>query len=147
MEGYMNKWTNYISGWKPRYFLLSKGVLSYYLTCEEVGAGCRGSVQVVHCRTISHPYDHCRLDIVLPSKRYIYLKASTPSERQQWLVSIANAKMESNDRKGESVWVDRNAEVKRLKDKCSELDANRQQLMRQVRNPLCIYMYMLTANL
>ena len=135
----MSKWTNYITGWKPRYFLLSQGVLSYYLTCEEVGAGCRGSLQVIHCRTISHPYDHCRLDIVLPSKRCLYLRASTPSERQQWLVSLANAKMEGSDRKGECVWMDRNVEVKRLKDKCSELDTNRQQLMRQVSSSLFIY--------
>ena len=131
----MNKWTNYLSGWKSRYFMLNQGILSYYLSCEEVGAGCRGSVRIIHCQTISHPYDHCRLDIVLPSKRCLYLKASTPSERQQWLVALANAKMESDDRKLEvagNVWVDRNVDLKMLKVKRNELDASRQQLLRQV---------------
>ncbi|KAI6654867.1 Pleckstrin homology domain-containing family A member 8-like [Oopsacas minuta] len=136
MEGYLSKWTNYISGWKRRYFLLNQGVLSYYLSCEEVEAGCRGSVQVIHCRPISHPHDHCRLDIALPSKRCIYLKASTSSERQQWLVALANAKMESEDNKrekeGSNVWVDRNVDVMRLKDKRNEFDTNRQLLLRQI---------------
>lgn len=30
MKGFLLKWTNYIKGYQRRWFVLSKGVLSYY---------------------------------------------------------------------------------------------------------------------
>lgn len=29
IEGYLKKWTNYVKGWKPRYFKLENGILYY----------------------------------------------------------------------------------------------------------------------
>ena len=139
MEGYLSKWTNYLSGWKPRYFVLNQGELSYYLSSEEVGAGCRGSVRVVHCRTVSHPFDHCRLDIILPSKQYLYLRASTASERQQWLIALANSKIEGEGRGGEVAAGTpgrREGDARLLKERRKELHLTRQLLLRQVCQPI-----------
>lgn len=34
MKGFLLKWTNYIKGYQRRWFVLSKGVLSYYRLVE-----------------------------------------------------------------------------------------------------------------
>lgn len=41
-----------------------------------------------------HPSDHTRFDIVMPGGRYIYLKASSKVERQQWVVALGTIKQE-----------------------------------------------------
>lgn len=38
MEGVLWKWTNYWNGWQPRWFILDKGILTYYKSQDEVGA-------------------------------------------------------------------------------------------------------------
>ena len=40
------------TGWQPRWFVLEDGVLSYYLSAEEVQQGCRGSLNVASCDII-----------------------------------------------------------------------------------------------
>ena len=37
------------SGWQSRWFVLDGGVLSYYLSAEDVRLGCRGSVRMASC--------------------------------------------------------------------------------------------------
>ena len=36
-------------GWQSRWFVLDGGVLSYYLSAEDVRLGCRGSVRMASC--------------------------------------------------------------------------------------------------
>jgi len=38
-----------ILGWQSRWFVLDGGVLSYYLSAEDVRMGCRGSVRMASC--------------------------------------------------------------------------------------------------
>ncbi|OXB74996.1 UNVERIFIED_CONTAM: hypothetical protein H355_011652 [Colinus virginianus] len=49
MEGVLYKWTNYLSGWQPRWFLLCGGILSYYDSQEDAWKGCKGSIQMAVC--------------------------------------------------------------------------------------------------
>ncbi|XP_048195557.1 pleckstrin homology domain-containing family A member 8 isoform X2 [Perognathus longimembris pacificus] len=49
MEGVLYKWTNYLSGWQPRWFLLCGGILSYYDSPEDAWKGCKGSIQMAVC--------------------------------------------------------------------------------------------------
>ncbi|MEE6465977.1 hypothetical protein FKM82_006777 [Ascaphus truei] len=49
MEGILYKWTNYLSGWQPRWFLLCGGILSYYDSREDACKGCKGSIQMAVC--------------------------------------------------------------------------------------------------
>lgn len=92
MEGVLWKWTNYWNGWQPRWFILDKGILTYYKSQDEVNQGCKGSVKVSACEIVVHPTDSRRLDLVIPSEQHFYLRAATPPERQQWLVALGSSK-------------------------------------------------------
>ncbi|XP_065280531.1 pleckstrin homology domain-containing family A member 8-like [Dermacentor albipictus] len=92
MEGVLWKWTNYWNGWQPRWFILDKGILTYYKSQDEVNQGCKGSVKISACEIVVHPTDNRRLDLVIPSEQHFYLRAPTPSERQQWLVALGSSK-------------------------------------------------------
>ncbi|XP_060051762.1 pleckstrin homology domain-containing family A member 8 isoform X1 [Erinaceus europaeus] len=92
MEGLLYKWTNYLSGWQPRWFLLCGGVLSYYDSPEDAWKGCRGSIQMAVCEIQVHSVDNTRMDLIIPGEQYFYLKARSVAERQRWLVALGSAK-------------------------------------------------------
>ncbi|XP_075068395.1 pleckstrin homology domain-containing family A member 8 isoform X1 [Mixophyes fleayi] len=92
MEGILYKWTNYLSGWQPRWFLLCGGILSYYDSREDAWKGCKGSIQMAVCEIQVHATDNTRMDLAIPGEQYFYLKAQTAAERQQWLVALGSAK-------------------------------------------------------
>lgn len=46
LKGYLNKWTNYIHGWQPRFIVFKDGTLSYYKSEEDSDFGCRGAISV-----------------------------------------------------------------------------------------------------
>lgn len=46
LQGYLNKWTNYIYGWQKRWIVLKDGALSYYKSKNETGCGCRGAISL-----------------------------------------------------------------------------------------------------
>eukprot|EP00731_Ephydatia_muelleri_P038794 Em0913g1a len=94
MEGTLWKWTNYISGWQQRWFVLNSGVLYYYLSESEVGQACKGSLKVASCDIMVHPNDPLRMDIIIPRERHLYLRAPSNSERQEWLVALGSMKQE-----------------------------------------------------
>ncbi|XP_030344474.1 pleckstrin homology domain-containing family A member 8 isoform X4 [Strigops habroptila] len=92
MEGMLYKWTNYLSGWQPRWFLLCGGILSYYDSQEDAWKGCKGSIQMAVCEIQVHPADNTRMDLIIPGEQYFYLKARNAVERQKWLVALGTAK-------------------------------------------------------
>ena len=129
MEGSLSKWTNYylgvcptneesmfivscFIGWQSRWFVLNDGILTYYLSSNEVSQGCRGSVKVSSCNITgmllvgvvvvvissfpfllqAHPKDQKRIDVIINGESYMYLRASSPSERQTWLIALGSAK-------------------------------------------------------
>ncbi|KAG9339693.1 hypothetical protein JZ751_023339 [Albula glossodonta] len=49
MEGMLFKWTSYLSGWQPRYFVLDGPFLSYYISHEDVGKTTEGSITMSMC--------------------------------------------------------------------------------------------------
>ncbi|XP_033862501.3 pleckstrin homology domain-containing family A member 3-like isoform X3 [Acipenser ruthenus] len=49
MEGVLYKWTNYITGWQPRWFALDNGILSYYDSEDDVCKGSKGSIKMSVC--------------------------------------------------------------------------------------------------
>ena len=63
---------NYVcAGWQPRWFVLNDGVLSYYKSLEDVGQGCKGSINVASCEIQLHPTDLNRLDLSIPGEQVI----------------------------------------------------------------------------
>lgn len=39
-----------------------------------------------------HSSDSTRLDLIIPAEQHFYLRASTPHERQQWLIALGTSK-------------------------------------------------------
>ncbi|XP_051577356.1 pleckstrin homology domain-containing family A member 8 [Myxocyprinus asiaticus] len=92
MDGVLYKWTNYISGWQPRWFVLEGGTLSYYDSQEDAWKGCKGSIKMSVCEIQVHPSDFTRVDLIIPGEQYFYLRAINAAERQKWLVALGTAK-------------------------------------------------------
>ncbi|XP_060108225.1 pleckstrin homology domain-containing family A member 3-like isoform X2 [Heteronotia binoei] len=92
MEGALLKWTNYLSGWQPRYFVLENGILSYYDSQDDVGKGSKGSIKMAVCEIKVHTTDPTRMELVIPGEQYFYLKAGGAAERQKWLVALGSSK-------------------------------------------------------
>uniref|UniRef100_UPI00358F4979 pleckstrin homology domain-containing family A member 8 isoform X2 n=1 Tax=Myxine glutinosa TaxID=7769 RepID=UPI00358F4979 len=92
MEGTLRKWTNYFSGWQPRWFFLEGGVLSYYDSQDDVGKGCKGSLKMMACEIHVNSTDQTRLDLVIPGEQHFYLRTLNAAERQRWLVALGSAK-------------------------------------------------------
>ncbi|XP_041036076.1 pleckstrin homology domain-containing family A member 3-like isoform X2 [Cetorhinus maximus] len=131
MEGVLHKWTNYLSGWQPRYFVLDGTVLSYYDSQEDVGKGSKGSIKMAVCEIKVHTADFTRMDLIIPGEQYFYLKAVNAAERQKWLVALGSAKAclaDSRSKKEREI----NETEDSLKSKMSELRLYCDLLMQQV---------------
>ncbi|VDM61804.1 unnamed protein product [Angiostrongylus costaricensis] len=86
-SGWLNKWTNYLKGYRQRWFVLdSNAVLSYYRSPSEVGQACRGSINLQEARILS---DKITSNIVISaSSQTFHLKAGNDVERQKWLSAL-----------------------------------------------------------
>lgn len=131
MEGMLYKWTNYISGWQPRWFVLDGGTLSYYDSQEDAWKGCKGSIKISVCEIQVHSTDSTRVDLTIPGEQYFYLRAINAAERQKWLVALGTAKacLTDNRTKREKE-LQENTEA--LKTKMSELRLYCDLLLQQV---------------
>jgi len=49
-------------------------------------------VCVAACEINVHQTDCLRLDVEIPGEQHIYVRSTTPGERQQWLVALGSAK-------------------------------------------------------
>ncbi|XP_028926875.1 pleckstrin homology domain-containing family A member 8 [Ornithorhynchus anatinus] len=131
MEGVLYKWTNYLSGWQPRWFLLCGGILSYYDSPEDAWKGCKGSIQMAVCEIQVHPADNTRMDLIIPGEQYFYLKARNVAERQRWLVALGSAKACLTDSRAQKE-KEFTENTETLKTKMSELRLYCDLLVQQV---------------
>lgn len=92
MEGVLYKWTNYMTGWQPRWFVLNNGVISYYDSQDNVSKGSKGSIKMSVCEIKVHPTDNTRLELIIPGEQHFYVKAVNAAERQKWLVALGSSK-------------------------------------------------------
>ncbi|XP_029377047.1 pleckstrin homology domain-containing family A member 3 isoform X3 [Echeneis naucrates] len=88
MEGILYKWTNYMTGWQPRWFVLENGVISYYDSEDDVGKGSKGSIKMSVCDI----KDLTRLELIIPGEQHFYVRAVNAAERQRWLVALGSSK-------------------------------------------------------
>ncbi|XP_072880599.1 pleckstrin homology domain-containing family A member 8 [Hemitrygon akajei] len=131
MEGMLYKWTNYLSGWQPRWFVLAGGVLSYYDSQEDTWKGCKGSIKMAVCEIQVHAGDSTRVELIIPGEQHFYLKAVSVAERQRWLVALGSSKAcltDSRTRKEKEI----NENTECLKKKVSELRLYCDLLLQQV---------------
>ncbi|XP_048417499.1 pleckstrin homology domain-containing family A member 8 isoform X5 [Stegostoma tigrinum] len=133
MEGMLYKWTNYLSGWQPRWFILAGGILSYYDSQEDTWKGCKGSIKMAVCEIQVHNSDNTRMELIIPGEQHFYLKAANAAERQRWLVALGSSKACLTDsRTKKEKEISENTES--LKKKVSELRLYCDLLLHQVNN-------------
>ncbi|XP_018598283.2 pleckstrin homology domain-containing family A member 3 isoform X2 [Scleropages formosus] len=131
MEGILYKWTNYITGWQPRWFVLDNGILSYYDSQDDVCKGSKGSIKMSVCEIKVHPTDSARLELIIPGEQHFYVKAVNAAERQTWLVALGSSKaclIDNRTRKEKDI----TETTESLKTKMSELRLYCDLLMQQV---------------
>ena len=75
MEGYLQKWTNYVTRWKKRYFELKNGILQYSKTKD----GKRKGKVFIQTTEIKSHKNKCRI-ILYTGMNTLHLKA--PSEKE-----------------------------------------------------------------
>ncbi|KAM4697600.1 pleckstrin homology domain-containing family A member 3 [Rhinophrynus dorsalis] len=131
MEGVLYKWTNYITGWQPRWFVLDNGILSYYDSQDDVCKGSKGSIKMAVCEIKVHSTDNTRMELIIPGEQHFYVKAVNAAERQRWLVALGSAKacLADNRTRKEKEISETNES---LKTKMSELRLYCDLLMQQV---------------
>ncbi|GFR85652.1 pleckstrin homology domain-containing family A member 8 [Elysia marginata] len=130
MEGVLLKWTNYLSGWQPRWFILDNGVLSYYKSQEDVNNGCKGSIKMAVCDIVVHPHDNTRLDLIIPGEQHYYVKGSSAQDRQSWLIALGSSKASFSESSAAKKEAD--AMPDQMRSKKSELRLYCDLLMQQV---------------
>uniref|UniRef100_A0A8C8R8T6 Pleckstrin homology domain containing A3 n=1 Tax=Pelusios castaneus TaxID=367368 RepID=A0A8C8R8T6_9SAUR len=131
MEGVLYKWTNYLTGWQPRWFVLDNGILSYYDSQDDVCKGSKGSIKMAVCEIKVHPTDNTRMELIIPGEQHFYMKAVNAAERQRWLVALGSSKAcltDTRTRKEKEI----SETNESLKTKMSELRLYCDLLMQQV---------------
>ncbi|XP_071475127.1 pleckstrin homology domain-containing family A member 3 isoform X1 [Marmota flaviventris] len=131
MEGVLYKWTNYLTGWQPRWFVLDNGILSYYDSQDDVCKGSKGSIKMAVCEIKVHSADNTRMELIIPGEQHFYMKAVNAAERQRWLVALGSSKACLTDtRTKKEKEISETSES--LKTKMSELRLYCDLLMQQV---------------
>ncbi|XP_062845733.1 pleckstrin homology domain-containing family A member 3 isoform X2 [Trichomycterus rosablanca] len=131
MEGVLYKWTNYMTGWQPRWFVLNNGIISYYDSQDNVCKGSKGSIKMSVCEIKVHPTDSTRLELIIPGEQHFYVKAVNAAERQKWLVALGSSKaglVDTRTKKEREL----TETTESLKTKMSELRLYCDLLMQQV---------------
>lgn len=135
MDGALWKWTNYMSGWQLRWFVLDVGVLSYYKSQDDIHLGSRGSVKMGCCEVSHQANDPLRINLKIPPDQYIYVKATTAAERQQWLVALGTSKAcltQGNDTDNQKKPLTEPHSEETLHDKMSEMHVCKNILLEQI---------------
>lgn len=131
MEGVLYKWTNYITGWQPRWFVLDNGILSYYDSQDDVCKGSKGSIKMAVCEIKVHSTDNTRMELIIPGEQHFYVRAVNAAERQRWLVALGSSKACLSDNRTRKE-KENNETNESLKTKMSELRLYCDLLMQQV---------------
>ncbi|KJH42311.1 START domain protein [Dictyocaulus viviparus] len=61
--GTLLKWTNYINGWRERYFEIKHGHLVYYISKADQASGCRGSISLKSIVVTLHEFNDCEFTV------------------------------------------------------------------------------------
>lgn len=94
LQGYLNKWTNFLHGWQKRYFVLKNGTLLYFKSQSETECGCRGAISLLKATVKVHEVDDCRFDVSLNDCAW-YLRADSSATKNHWIDVIDSLKAES----------------------------------------------------
>ncbi|CAG9316749.1 unnamed protein product [Blepharisma stoltei] len=85
MEGFLKKWTNYVYGWRKRYFVLQNGVLKY---CKKKGGTLKGTIVLNNSQIQSHT--NPKRFIITTGVSSIHFKAENPIQANKWITALRN---------------------------------------------------------
>lgn len=91
MEGILSKWTNYWSGWKNRYFTLTKDVLRYY---HHQGGKLKGTMHLNLVKIILHQKKP-NIFLLDTGLAVLHLKARDKKEVDLWIEAINKGKAQA----------------------------------------------------
>ncbi|PVU98704.1 hypothetical protein BB560_000576 [Smittium megazygosporum] len=97
-SGQLEKWTNYASGWKSRWFELESGILSYYRTQNDAENLCKGAINLKLATVMIHSKHKRYFDIVSKKSVKYQLKAKTEAEAKIWIHLLNMSKQWALDR-------------------------------------------------
>ncbi|KAL1922967.1 uncharacterized protein VTP21DRAFT_9343 [Calcarisporiella thermophila] len=98
MQGYLSKWTNFAGGYKPRWFVLENGILSYYKNKEDSANACRGSLNMYSAKVKVDTSDKNRFEILGKGSVQYHLRADHPTEAKRWVFALLQSKQYLIDR-------------------------------------------------
>lgn len=91
-KGYLQKWTNFASGYKLRYFVLDeKGILSYYTSQSDTSNACRGSLNLGYASLHLDSSEKLKFEIYGKNGNKLHLRANHPVETNRWVWTLQNA--------------------------------------------------------
>ena len=90
MEGYLKKWTNFVSGWQSRYFMLKDGILYY---CNKKNTPVKGTIHMKICKFEISPNEPLKI-IINSGTKALHLKTESVSEKLKWLNALRASKEE-----------------------------------------------------
>ncbi|GAA6054540.1 hypothetical protein NBRC10513_006078 [Rhodotorula toruloides] len=91
MKGYLQKWTNVAKGYKPRWFVLDNGHLSYYRSQEDEGKASRGSINMSIAKIDPPGTDKLKFTVgsrLGKTSPALYLKGNHPVEVMRWVDAL-----------------------------------------------------------
>lgn len=87
-EGWLNKWTNIIGSYRPRYFVLENGILRYAI---DKYSPTKETFVLSHCKIRVCPDDPLHFEIETIEQGILYLKADLPEQKHKWYISFKKA--------------------------------------------------------
>jgi hypothetical protein len=84
MEGHLSKWTNALTGWKRRYFILEAEHFTYF---RKQGGKSKGTIDLTQAKVVPNTLYPTRFKI-LNANKYMHLKAYSVEEARKWLACL-----------------------------------------------------------
>ncbi len=107
LEGYLRKWVGLMYGWKPRYFILHNGLLTF---CDKKGGKRKGTI-FLKIATISTIVEDPLRIVIHTGTHEIQLRAETIPEMQKWYTSLTKAQEESIDKDFDTAYPEKHIET------------------------------------
>ncbi|PFH36619.1 Oxysterol-binding protein [Besnoitia besnoiti] len=87
-QGWLQKWTNLVSSWRPRYFYVMPGLFKYSV---QKNAPPKEVFMLNQCVIRLCPHDPVRFEVEVVDQQTLYLRTETLEEKQLWYAAFKQA--------------------------------------------------------
>lgn len=120
MEGYLNKYINVVYRWRPRYFVLKNGILTYYDSKEDAP---KGTIHLKISEIDLTPEDPLKI-IINSGTKTLQIRANTIGEKIKWLNALRASKEEIQIKDSEYCKMKNTYNMETLKSFFEKYDVN-----------------------